>query len=97
MLVECANQLVVAAGDRLAQSERVVGLEREKPACLVELVEGDRLLGEFESAARVAAFQACVAARSTFRVPAVRIESGYMEPAGIEPATSCLQSRRSPS
>jgi site-specific DNA recombinase len=33
----------------------------------------------------------------TFRVPAVRIESGYMEPAGIEPATSCLQSRRSPS
>ena len=32
----------------------------------------------------------------TFRVPAVRIESGYMEPAGIEPATSCLQSRRSP-
>jgi hypothetical protein len=33
----------------------------------------------------------------TFRVPAVRIDSGYMEPAGIEPATSCLQSRRSPS
>ncbi len=29
----------------------------------------------------------------TFRVPAVRIEPGYMEPAGIEPATSCLQSR----
>ena len=29
----------------------------------------------------------------TFRVPAVRIESGYMEPAGIEPATSCLQIR----
>ncbi len=27
----------------------------------------------------------------TFRVPAVRIEEGYMEPAGIEPATSCLQ------
>jgi site-specific DNA recombinase len=26
----------------------------------------------------------------TFRVPAVRIVSGYMEPAGIEPATSCL-------
>jgi hypothetical protein len=33
----------------------------------------------------------------TFRVPAVRVDSGYMEPAGIEPATSCLQSRRSPS
>jgi hypothetical protein len=33
----------------------------------------------------------------TFRVPAVRIESGYMEPTGIEPVTSCLQSRRSPS
>jgi hypothetical protein len=33
----------------------------------------------------------------TRRVPAVRIESGYMEPAGLEPATSCLQSRRSPS
>ena len=33
----------------------------------------------------------------TFRVPAVRIDYGYMEPAGIEPATSCLQSRRSPS
>jgi site-specific DNA recombinase len=32
-----------------------------------------------------------------FRVPAVRVDSGYMEPAGIEPATSCLQSRRSPS
>jgi hypothetical protein len=30
----------------------------------------------------------------TFRVPAVRIEPGYMEPAGIEPATSCLQSTR---
>jgi hypothetical protein len=29
----------------------------------------------------------------TYRVPALRIESGYMEPAGIEPATSCLQSR----
>jgi hypothetical protein len=27
----------------------------------------------------------------TFRVPAVRIDYGYMEPAGIEPATSCLQ------
>jgi len=33
----------------------------------------------------------------TFRVPAVRVDFGYMEPAGIEPATSCLQSRRSPS
>jgi hypothetical protein len=29
----------------------------------------------------------------TFRVPAVRIETGFMEPAGIEPATSCLQRR----
>lgn len=29
----------------------------------------------------------------TFRAPAVRIESGYMEPTGIEPVTSCLQSR----
>jgi hypothetical protein len=29
----------------------------------------------------------------TFGVPAVRIESGYMEPTGIEPVTSCLQSR----
>jgi|ERR1700722_735256 len=27
----------------------------------------------------------------TFRVPAVRIESGCMELAGLEPATSCLQ------
>ena len=33
----------------------------------------------------------------TFRVPAVRVDCGYMEPAGLEPATSCLQSRRSPS
>jgi hypothetical protein len=33
----------------------------------------------------------------TFCVPAVRIESGFMEPTGIEPVTSCLQSRRSPS
>ena len=33
----------------------------------------------------------------TFRVPAVRIDYGYMEPTGIEPVTSCLQSRRSPS
>jgi site-specific DNA recombinase len=33
----------------------------------------------------------------TFLVPAVRPPSGSMEPAGIEPATSCLQSRRSPS
>ena len=32
----------------------------------------------------------------TFRIPAVRVDHGYMEPAGIEPATSCLQSRRSP-
>jgi site-specific DNA recombinase len=32
-----------------------------------------------------------------FQIPAVRIDDGYMEPAGIEPATSCLQSRRSPS
>jgi hypothetical protein len=28
----------------------------------------------------------------TFRIPAVRIDYGYMEPTGIEPATSCLQS-----
>ncbi len=28
----------------------------------------------------------------TFRVPAVRIDCGYMEPTGIEPVTSCLQS-----
>ena len=27
----------------------------------------------------------------TFRVPAVRIESGYMEPTGIEPVTSCCK------
>jgi hypothetical protein len=27
----------------------------------------------------------------TFRIPAVRVDNGYMEPAGIEPATSCLQ------
>jgi site-specific DNA recombinase len=33
----------------------------------------------------------------TFRVPAVRVDYGYMEPTGIEPVTSCLQSRRSPS
>jgi hypothetical protein len=32
----------------------------------------------------------------TFRVPAVRIDCGYMEPAGLEPATSALQRRRSP-
>jgi site-specific DNA recombinase len=29
----------------------------------------------------------------TFRIPAVRVDSDYMEPAGIEPATSCLQRR----
>ena len=28
----------------------------------------------------------------TFRVPAVRVDYGYMEPTGIEPVTSCLQS-----
>jgi hypothetical protein len=43
----------------------------------------------------------CVAERDniepTFRVPAVRIDYDYMEPTGIEPVTSCLQSRRSPS
>jgi site-specific DNA recombinase len=33
----------------------------------------------------------------TFRVPAVRVDYDYMEPTGIEPVTSCLQSRRSPS
>ena len=33
----------------------------------------------------------------TFRIPAVRVHYGYMEPTGIEPVTSCLQSRRSPS
>ncbi len=33
----------------------------------------------------------------TFRVPAVRIDYGYMELAGIEPATSCMPCRRSPS
>ncbi len=32
----------------------------------------------------------------TFCVPAVRIESGYMELAGLEPATSWVRSRRSP-
>jgi hypothetical protein len=52
LLVERAGEVVVAAGDRLAQSERVVGLEGEAPGCLVELVEGDGLLGEFEVAAR---------------------------------------------
>ena len=31
-----------------------------------------------------------------FRVPAVRIESGFMELAGLEPATSWVRSRRSP-
>ncbi len=33
----------------------------------------------------------------TFRVPAVRIDYGYMELAGIEPATSCMPCKRSPS
>ena len=33
----------------------------------------------------------------TFRVPAIRVDNGYMEPDGIEPTTSCVQSRRSPS
>jgi site-specific DNA recombinase len=33
----------------------------------------------------------------TFVLPAVRPPSGSMEPTGIEPVTSCLQSRRSPS
>jgi site-specific DNA recombinase len=33
----------------------------------------------------------------TFRIPAVRVDYDYMEPTGIEPVTSCLQSRRSPS
>jgi site-specific DNA recombinase len=33
----------------------------------------------------------------TFRVPAVRIDCGYMELAGIEPATSCMPCKRSPS
>jgi hypothetical protein len=33
----------------------------------------------------------------TFLVPTVRPPSGSMEPTGIEPVTSCLQSRRSPS
>jgi hypothetical protein len=33
----------------------------------------------------------------TFRVPAVRIESGYMELGGLEPPTSWVRSRRSPS
>ncbi len=32
----------------------------------------------------------------TFRVPAVRIVSGYMELAGLEPATFWLPARRSP-
>jgi hypothetical protein len=31
----------------------------------------------------------------TFRVPAVRIDYGYMELAGLEPATSWVRSRRS--
>jgi site-specific DNA recombinase len=33
----------------------------------------------------------------TFRIPAVRIESGYMELVGIEPTTSAMPWRRSPS
>jgi site-specific DNA recombinase len=33
----------------------------------------------------------------TFRVPAVRIESGYMELVGLEPTTSAMPWRRSPS
>jgi hypothetical protein len=34
---------------------------------------------------------------STFRVPAVRIESGYMELVGLEPTTSAMPWRRSSS
>jgi hypothetical protein len=33
----------------------------------------------------------------TFCVPTVRIESGYMELVGIEPTTSCMPCKRSPS
>lgn len=33
----------------------------------------------------------------TFRVPAVRIDYGYMELVGLEPTTSAMPWRRSPS
>jgi hypothetical protein len=32
----------------------------------------------------------------TFRIPAVRVDNGYMELAGLEPATFWLPARRSP-
>jgi hypothetical protein len=41
-----------------ARPEGVFGLQREAPACLVELVDGDCPLGHFEYAVGVAAFEA---------------------------------------
>jgi hypothetical protein len=48
------SKLVVAARDSLAHPERVFGLQRQSPGDLVELVEGDGLLGHLEGAAGVA-------------------------------------------
>jgi hypothetical protein len=61
LFIERVGEVVVAPGDGLPQSERIVGLERQPPRCLVELVEDDRLLGQLQRAGGVAAFEAGVA------------------------------------
>lgn len=55
MLVKGAGEFVVAAGNRLAQSEAVFGLECEAPAWLVQAVEGDGLVCHLEGATRILA------------------------------------------
>ena len=52
LFIERLGEVVVAASDRLAHPERVFGLQRQAPGDLVELVEGDGLLGHLEGATR---------------------------------------------
>lgn len=55
LFIECVSEVRVSLCDRLAQSERVFGLQCETPARLVQPVEGDSLLGHLQRAVRVAA------------------------------------------
>ena len=57
LFVEDVCECVVVLGDAAVEAEGVVGLEREAPARLVEVVEADCSFGRLERAARVVRFE----------------------------------------
>lgn len=60
LLIEGPCQLPIAAGHGLAHSERVLGLQREAPERLVELVQREATLGGLQRSVRIAVRQPCL-------------------------------------